>query len=82
MFLLLARQQDSIDLFLGNYIVDSNEGITKASPLVVTRDWRFMTVSAPCVHSMLRFETGNHGAGSGGTWDKRLKFIFMARNSN
>ena len=39
-----------------------------------------MTVSAPCVHSMLRFEPGHHGAGSGGTWDKRLKFVFRARN--
>ena len=37
--------QDSIDLFLGNYVVDANEGISKPSPLETHRDWRFMAVS-------------------------------------
>ena len=37
--------QDSIDLFLGNYVVDTNEGISKPSPLETHRDWRFMAVS-------------------------------------
>ncbi|RMX42694.1 hypothetical protein pdam_00011856 [Pocillopora damicornis] len=37
-------RQDSIDLFLGNYVVDSNEGISKPSPLEILRDWRFMAL--------------------------------------
>ncbi|KXJ14652.1 Phosphatidylinositide phosphatase SAC1-B [Exaiptasia diaphana] len=35
-------RQDSIDLFLGNYIVDSNECISKPCPLQQKRDWRYM----------------------------------------
>ncbi|XP_068694937.1 phosphatidylinositol-3-phosphatase SAC1-like isoform X1 [Montipora foliosa] len=35
-------RQDSIDLFLGNYVVDPNEGISKPSPLETQRDWRFI----------------------------------------
>ncbi|XP_046842315.1 phosphatidylinositol-3-phosphatase SAC1-like isoform X2 [Xenia sp. Carnegie-2017] len=35
-------RQDAIDLFLGNYVVDSAEGITKPSPLQKTQDWKFM----------------------------------------
>lgn len=38
--------QDAIDLFLGNYVVDPNEGISKPSPLETHRDWRFMAVSS------------------------------------
>nr|XP_058967684.1 phosphatidylinositol-3-phosphatase SAC1-like [Pocillopora verrucosa] len=37
-------RQDSIDLFLGNYVVDPNEGISKPSPLEILRDWRFMAL--------------------------------------
>lgn len=37
-------RQDSIDLFLGNYVVDPNEGISKPSPLETHRDWRFMAL--------------------------------------
>ncbi|XP_073234289.1 phosphatidylinositol-3-phosphatase SAC1-like isoform X1 [Porites lutea] len=37
-------RQDSIDLFLGNYVVDTNEGISKPSPLETHRDWRFMAL--------------------------------------
>ncbi|XP_031560293.1 phosphatidylinositide phosphatase SAC1-like [Actinia tenebrosa] len=35
-------RQDSIDLFLGNYVVDSNECVTKPCPLEQKRDWRYM----------------------------------------
>ncbi|XP_068722474.1 phosphatidylinositol-3-phosphatase SAC1-like isoform X2 [Montipora capricornis] len=35
-------RQDSIDLFLGNYVVDPNEGISRPSPLETQRDWRFI----------------------------------------
>ncbi|XP_074618210.1 phosphatidylinositol-3-phosphatase SAC1-like isoform X1 [Acropora palmata] len=35
-------RQDAIDLFLGNYVVDPNEGISKPSPLESQRDWRFI----------------------------------------
>ncbi|XP_064641068.1 phosphatidylinositol-3-phosphatase SAC1-like [Lineus longissimus] len=34
-------RQDSIDLFLGNYIVEESEGITKQSPFKVDKDWKF-----------------------------------------
>ena len=32
-------------MFLGNYVVDPNEGISKPSPLETQRDWRFIFVS-------------------------------------
>ncbi|KAK3698605.1 hypothetical protein QZH41_014585 [Actinostola sp. cb2023] len=35
-------RQDSIDLFLGNYVVDSNECVTKPCPLQQRRDWRYL----------------------------------------
>jgi hypothetical protein len=35
-----------MDLFLGNYEVDSSEGVTKPSPLRQERDWKFFAVSA------------------------------------
>ncbi|XP_067931514.1 phosphatidylinositol-3-phosphatase SAC1-like isoform X2 [Watersipora subatra] len=34
-------RQDSIDLFLGNYLVDEQEGTVKTSPLNVDRDFKF-----------------------------------------
>lgn len=37
--------QDSIDLFLGNYIVEPSEGITKPSPLHKKREWRYLLVT-------------------------------------
>lgn len=37
--------QDSIDLLLGNYVVEENEGITAPSPLRPTRDMKFTLVS-------------------------------------
>ena len=38
-------RQDSIDLFLGHYRVEENEGIAKPSPLQLDRDWKFYAVS-------------------------------------
>lgn len=35
-----------MDLFLGNYEVDSSEGVTKPSPLRQERDWKVFAVSA------------------------------------
>jgi len=37
--------QDAIDLFLGNYVVEENEGVTKPSPLRPERDWKVYAVS-------------------------------------
>ncbi|XP_014783783.1 phosphatidylinositol-3-phosphatase SAC1 [Octopus bimaculoides] len=39
-------RQDSIDLFLGNYLVEEQEGITRPSPLVNDRDWKFYALPA------------------------------------
>jgi len=41
-----GSRQDSIDLFLGNYVVEDAEGITKPSPLRVDRDWKFFALPA------------------------------------
>lgn len=38
--------QDSMDLFLGNYVVEENEGVVKPSPLQLERDWKFYAVSS------------------------------------
>ncbi|XP_052818647.1 phosphatidylinositol-3-phosphatase SAC1-like [Mya arenaria] len=53
-------RQDSIDLFLGNYIVEENEGVSKPSPLGSDRDWKFYAIPvifviamAMCVISIL-----------------------------
>ncbi|GAB6021365.1 Phosphoinositide phosphatase sac1 [Chamberlinius hualienensis] len=35
-------RQDSIDLFLGNYQVESSEGVTKHSPLAQKQDWKYL----------------------------------------
>uniref|UniRef100_A0A6M2DXH7 Phosphatidylinositol-3-phosphatase SAC1 n=1 Tax=Xenopsylla cheopis TaxID=163159 RepID=A0A6M2DXH7_XENCH len=40
-------RQDSIDLFLGNYQVNSEEGSLRRSPLQVTKGWKY--VAAPSV---------------------------------
>ena len=37
--------QDAIDLFLGNYVVEESEGVTKPSPLRPERDWKVYAVS-------------------------------------
>lgn len=37
--------QDSIDLFLGNYQVNSEEGSLRRSPLQVTKGWKYVAVS-------------------------------------
>ncbi|XP_072024166.1 LOW QUALITY PROTEIN: phosphatidylinositol-3-phosphatase SAC1-B-like [Amphiura filiformis] len=42
-------RQDSVDLFLGNYIVEETEGITISCPLRRTRDVRFMLLPAICI---------------------------------
>jgi len=46
-------RQDSIDLFLGNYQVEENEGISKPSPLQSERDWKFYAVSLPVFRILL-----------------------------
>ncbi|KAK2166809.1 hypothetical protein LSH36_35g08022 [Paralvinella palmiformis] len=53
-------RQDAIDLFLGNYVVEENEGVTKPSPLRPERDWKvyalpaiFMVAFSMCVISVL-----------------------------
>lgn len=33
-----------MDLFLGNYIVEENEGVVRPSPLQSERDWKFYAV--------------------------------------
>lgn len=42
--------QDSIDLFLGNFVVDESDGPT---PLRVQKDWKFLTVSIPVSVSVI-----------------------------
>ncbi|XP_052060415.1 phosphatidylinositol-3-phosphatase SAC1-like isoform X2 [Mytilus californianus] len=37
-------RQDSMDLFLGNYIVEENEGVVRPSPLQSERDWKFYAI--------------------------------------
>ncbi|KAH3768791.1 hypothetical protein DPMN_170007 [Dreissena polymorpha] len=37
-------RQDSIDLFLGNYEVEENEGVARPSPLQTDRDWKFYAI--------------------------------------
>lgn len=39
-------RQDSVDLLLGNYIVEEQEGITRPSPLTTDRDWKFYALPA------------------------------------
>jgi hypothetical protein len=43
-------RQDSIDLFLGNYQVEENEGISKPSPFQTERDWKFYAVRSHTVY--------------------------------
>ncbi len=43
---LLCTLQDSIDLFLGNYIVEEGEGVAKPSPLRQENDWKIVAVSS------------------------------------
>ncbi|PIK62767.1 putative phosphatidylinositide phosphatase SAC1-B-like [Apostichopus japonicus] len=42
-------RQDSIDLLLGNYVVEENEGITAPSPLRPTRDMKFTLLPVICI---------------------------------
>lgn len=53
-------RQDSMDLFLGNYQVEENEGVTTPAPLQMERDWKFYAIPvifiiamAMCVISIL-----------------------------
>ncbi|XP_075238131.1 phosphatidylinositol-3-phosphatase SAC1 [Lycorma delicatula] len=36
-------RQDAIDVFLGHYLVDNNEGVTVPCPLEVNRGWKYIT---------------------------------------
>ncbi|KAL8575893.1 hypothetical protein ACOMHN_027291 [Nucella lapillus] len=42
-------RQDTIDLFLGNHIVEETEGLTTKSPLSVQRDWKFYAIPVICL---------------------------------
>ncbi|XP_071957671.1 phosphatidylinositol-3-phosphatase SAC1-like [Antedon mediterranea] len=44
-----GTRQDAIDLFLGNYIVEDNEGITFPSPLEQQRDVKYLLLPLICV---------------------------------
>ncbi|XP_014666143.1 PREDICTED: phosphatidylinositide phosphatase SAC1-like [Priapulus caudatus] len=53
-------RQDAMDLFLGNYVVEENEGITTPSPLQTERTWRilalplvFVAALSMCIISLL-----------------------------
>ncbi|OWF37982.1 phosphatidylinositide phosphatase SAC1-like [Mizuhopecten yessoensis] len=37
-------RQDSIDLILGNYVVEDNEGVVHPTPLQKQRDWKFYAI--------------------------------------
>lgn len=37
-------RQDSIDLLLGNYQIERDEGVTKASPLKQDQDWKYLAL--------------------------------------
>lgn len=40
-------RQDAIDLFLGKYVINENEGKTLPSPLRPRRDWKYLAL--PCI---------------------------------
>ncbi|XP_013393866.1 phosphatidylinositide phosphatase SAC1-B-like [Lingula anatina] len=39
-------RQDAMDLFLGNYIVEEDEGVAKLCPLRQERDWKYLALPA------------------------------------
>ncbi|XP_056015741.1 phosphatidylinositol-3-phosphatase SAC1-like isoform X1 [Ostrea edulis] len=45
-------RQDAIDLILGNYVIEENEGISRPSPLQAERDWKFYAVPVIFVIAM------------------------------
>ncbi|XP_060069370.1 phosphatidylinositol-3-phosphatase SAC1-like [Ylistrum balloti] len=45
-------RQDSIDLILGNYIVEENEGVIHPTPLQKQRDWKFYAIPVILVIAM------------------------------
>ena len=49
--------QDSIDLFLGNYQVDEDEGVSHRSPLTAVSDWRFTVLLSILLGSVFMFFT-------------------------
>ena len=48
-------RQDAIDLFLGNYSVDRNEGLTIPCPLDRKKDWKFMALPLIVLGSIAMF---------------------------
>ncbi|XP_037075084.1 phosphatidylinositol-3-phosphatase SAC1-like [Pollicipes pollicipes] len=50
-------RQDSIDLFLGNYQVEEDEGTARPSPLAGETDWRFTVLLAILLGSVFMFLT-------------------------
>lgn len=46
-------RQDSIDLFLGNYKVDPNEGRNVPCPLGKKKDLMFVSVSIASIHLLV-----------------------------
>lgn len=56
--------QDAIDLFLGNYVVEESEDVTKPCPLRQEKDWKYYAVSGfLCIVAVLDMSqafTGSH----------------------
>uniref|UniRef100_A0A0B7AAQ3 Phosphatidylinositol-3-phosphatase SAC1 n=1 Tax=Arion vulgaris TaxID=1028688 RepID=A0A0B7AAQ3_9EUPU len=50
-----GNRQDAMDLFLGNYIVEENEGLTIKSPLESERDWKYYAVPVILIVAMSMF---------------------------
>uniref|UniRef100_A0A336KBA1 Phosphatidylinositol-3-phosphatase SAC1 n=1 Tax=Culicoides sonorensis TaxID=179676 RepID=A0A336KBA1_CULSO len=48
-------RQDSIDLFLGNYVVLDGEGITRTSPLVSQKGWKYGTFPSVLLFAVAMF---------------------------
>lgn len=48
-------RQDAIDLFLGNYRVDTNEGKTVRCPLDQQKDWKYMALPLIVLGSIAMF---------------------------
>lgn len=48
-------RQDGIDLFLGNYVVGDNEGISSPSPLLAHHSWRYYAFPSVLLFAMVMF---------------------------
>lgn len=50
-----GERQDGIDLFLGNYVVDDNEGCSSPSPLLTHHSWRYYAFPSVLLFAMVMF---------------------------